>query len=132
MSQENVEVVRRAWEASLRHDNEAVFDLYDPRVEIVVQDSVEGPTTYVGVDGVREFFRDMLGVFDSLRSEVEEWIDAGDEVIAVMRNRARGRQSGVPVEGRDAHVWTVQNGKLRRLRIYPNKSEALKAVGLSE
>jgi len=50
MSQENVEVVRRAWEAFTRRDNEAVFRLYDPEVEIhdVFYDRV-----YQGLDGVR-------------------------------------------------------------------------------
>ena len=36
MSQENVDVVRRAWEAFERHDNEAIFPLYDPEVEVLL------------------------------------------------------------------------------------------------
>ena len=36
MSEENVEVVRRAWEASERRDNEAALALYDPTIEIHV------------------------------------------------------------------------------------------------
>ena len=67
-----------------------------------------------------------------LSNDVEEWIDAGDEVIAVMHIRARGRRSGVPVERREWDVWTLRDGKLWRLRIYATKSEALEAVGLSE
>jgi uncharacterized protein len=129
MSQANVEVVRRALEAFARRDNEAIFLLYDPEVEIshVVLGGV-----YRGFDGVRAFFRDWLAAWDEYRMEVDEYIDAGDDVIAVIHTWGRGKQSGVPVEARRAHVWTVRDGKVWRLRIYATKAEALKAVGASE
>lgn len=60
--------------------------------------------------------------------EVEEWIDAGDEVIAVLRLRTHGRQSGVPVDFHQAHVWTVKDSKLTRLRIFQSKAEALESL----
>ena len=129
MSQENVEVVRRAWEAFTRRDNEAVLRLDDPEVEIY---DVFYDRTYRGPDGVRDYFREWVSIFDALGSEVEEWIDAGDDVVAVHRSRGRGKRSGVPVEQRESHVWTLRDGKLRRLRIYRSKSDALKAVGLEE
>ena len=55
MSRENVEAVRRAWEAFARHDNEAIFSLYDPEVEIY---DVFYDRTYRGLDGVRDYFRE--------------------------------------------------------------------------
>jgi len=129
MSQENVDAVRSAWEAFTRRDNEAVFRLYDPEVEIY---DVFYDRTYRGLDGVRDYFGEWVFIFEALGSEVEEWIDAGDDVIAVLRSRGRGKRSGVPVEQRESHVWTLCDGKLRRLRIYRSKNEALKAVGLEE
>ena len=129
MSHENVEAVRSAWEAFTRRENEAVFLLYDPDVEIY---DVFHDRTYRGLEGVRDYFREWVSVFDALGSEVEQWIDAGDDVIAVLRSRGRGKRSGVPVEQRESHVWTLRDGKLRRLRIYRTKVEALKAVGLEE
>jgi hypothetical protein len=67
MSQENVDAVRRAWEAFERHDNEAIFPLYGPEVEVQNQflDRV-----YQGLPGVQEYFRDLLAVWDELGSEV--------------------------------------------------------------
>ena len=129
MSQENVEVVRSAWEAFTRRDNDAVFRLYDPEVEIhdVFYDRI-----YRGLDGVRDYFREWVSIFDALGSEVEEWIDAGDDVIAVLRSHGRGKRSGVPVEQHESHLWTLRDGKLRRLRIYRSRDEALKAAGLEE
>jgi ketosteroid isomerase-like protein len=127
VSQENVEVVRCAWEAFARHDNAAIFPLYDPDVEINFQDRV-----YRGLGGVRQFFSDWLTTRDEYGSEVEEWIDAGDNVVAFVHSWGRGKQSGVPAEAHSAHVWTLREGKLWRLRIYPTKADALNALGLSE
>jgi ketosteroid isomerase-like protein len=61
MSQENVEVVRRVYEASAKRDSEAVLALYDPDVVIDVTHGavgeVAGRTVHHGHDGLRTFFR---------------------------------------------------------------------------
>ena len=133
MSEENVEIVRRAWEASKRHDNDAVFALYDPEVELVaVANSTIDGRAYHGIDGVQEFFRDWLSAFVDFTSEVEEWIDVGAQVIAIVHTYGRGKRSGVPVEIHEAHLWTLRDGKLWRLQTFPTKAEALEAAGLSE
>jgi ketosteroid isomerase-like protein len=130
VSQENVEIVRRAWEAYMRHDNEAALAFYDPEAEL--NHPLDG-SVYRGLGGVRAFFRDWHAAWSELLSnDVEEWIDAGDDVIAAMHIRARGRSSGVTVERREWDVWTLRNGKLWRLRIYTSRAEALEAVGLTE
>ncbi len=81
---------------------------------------------------VREFFRDWVSDFDDFRSDVEEWIDAGDTVIAAVRASGRGKKSGIAVDSRDWHAWTLRDGKMWRLRIYDERHEALKAVGVEE
>ena len=133
MSRENVEVVRRAWEAFVRHDNEAALALYDPEIEIDVRHEARvGGGVYHGLEGVQRYFRDYLSVFGDVRSEVEEWIDADDQIIAMVRSHGRGRGSGVPVDMLEAHLWIVRGGKLRRLQTFATKAEALEAAGLSE
>jgi ketosteroid isomerase-like protein len=99
MSQENVEIVRQAWEAYMRHDNETALALYHPEAEL--RHPLDG-SVYQGLDGVRAFFGDWHAAWSELlANDVEEWIDAGDEVIAAMRIRARGRSSGAVVERRE-------------------------------
>ena len=130
MSQENVEIVRQAWEAFDRHDNKSALRLYDPEVEIHV--GLTGGEVYRGLVGVEDFFRDWLATWDDYGSKVEEWIDVGDHVIAVIRVWGRGRQSRVAAEERQSHVWTLRHGRLWKLRRYETRAEALKAVGLEE
>jgi ketosteroid isomerase-like protein len=129
VSQENVEVVRRATEAHRRHDNEAVFSLYDPEVEMEMRDLDGSIQIYRGLDGVRTFYRDFLEALTEWTTTVDEWIDGGNEVIAVLRITGQGRKSGTPFERREAHVLPVRDGKLSRLRVYRTRDEALQAVG---
>ncbi|MGZ5415431.1 MAG: nuclear transport factor 2 family protein [Aeromicrobium sp.] len=78
MSEEDVQVVRRAWEASDRRDTAALFALYDPAI---VWQSHYGPISgsYHGHDGVRQFFREWTDALDAFRAHADEcrWFDTG-------------------------------------------------------
>ena len=64
--------------------------------------------------------------------ESEEFIDAGDRVVAVLRMRATGRVSGITVERQDAMVYRTQAGAVVRIDYFNSKQQALDAVGLEE
>jgi ketosteroid isomerase-like protein len=64
---------------------------------------------------------------------VEEVIDAGgDTVVAVVRFRARGRTSNVPVDVRADLVHTLRDGESWRTRTYFDAAEAFAAAGPPE
>jgi ketosteroid isomerase-like protein len=72
-------------------------------------------------------------MWENLEDNIEELIDAGDDVISIVTTRARGRASGVEVEWKDnAGVWTIRDGKVIRVVWLPTRAEALEAAGLSE
>jgi uncharacterized protein len=130
MSEENVEVVRRAFEAYERGDVEAMLEEVDQEVQ---WKQIEEPAPVYGRDGVREAVQRWDETWDNLRAEVDEYIDAGDCVIALIRFRGLGRRSGVPVEMGSYHVFTVRNGKVARMyESGPKRADALEAAGLSE
>jgi ketosteroid isomerase-like protein len=122
-----VEIVRQALEAFRRRDNEATLQLYHSEIEIYGR--FDSSLAYRGVDGVRSFFRDQLDVMER-QWEPEEWIDAGDQVVAVLRVSGRGKKSGASFDSHESAVCTIRDGKLWRVRVYATKAEALKAVGL--
>jgi ketosteroid isomerase-like protein len=62
----------------------------------------------------------------------EEFADGGDRVVATVRFRARGRGSGIEVDGRLYDVFTLRDGKIVRMDQFTERSEALKAAGLGE
>ena len=133
MSQENVEVVRRAYAALDRGDREAAFALADPEIFVDATRRVFNPRTYVGTKGIREMAADMDDVWDEFRFQPTEFIDAGDSVVVVSRLHGKGKGSGIEVEQSVAGIWTVRNGRVVRIEVgYTDVHEALEAVGLSE
>jgi ketosteroid isomerase-like protein len=137
MSEENVEIVRRVFDAAARHDSETVLALYDPEIEFDTSRTGLGGLTqgaiYHGHEGMRSVYREWREGWDSYEEQVEELIDAGEHVISVVTVRARGRASGAEVElSHRGGVWTLRNGRVVKLVFYPTRQEALEAAGLSE
>jgi ketosteroid isomerase-like protein len=65
------------------------------------------------------------------RFEPERFIDVGDVVVVFVGVVATGRASGMPIQIPDAHVVTVADGRITSTRVYRDRKEALKAVGLA-
>jgi ketosteroid isomerase-like protein len=137
MSQENVEVVRRVYEAIARGDTAAVLAAYDPGVEwdfrgSPFRDFLRGDV-YHGHDGIRSFIHERTeDAWADIQDHLEELIDAGDHVISVVTSRGRGLASGVEVERAHAGVWTLRSGMIVRVAWMSTRAEALEAVGLRE
>jgi uncharacterized protein len=133
MSQENVEIVRRGVEALARNDWDTILAGCDPDVEWVEMPSL-GPdaATYTGTEELRDAVQSWTQKWTEYELEVSRYAQAGDEVVVLARERGRGTLSGVEVERHLGHVFTLQDGKVVRVRLYGNWSEALEAAGLSE
>ena len=85
---------------------------------------------YVGAAGIREYFRDMAEIWESIEFVPEEIRDLGDRLLVIFRQRARGRGSGVDVENRAACTYRLRDGVLIELRSYPEVAEAAAAAGV--
>ena len=91
-----------------------------------------GERRYTGLDGLRAFMLDWTAPWVTYRIETEEAIDLGERVLMLNRDRGRRVGSTQEVEGRLAALWTICDGKITRLDAYPDRADALKAVGLEE
>ena len=69
--------------------------------------------------------------FESVRTEPDEFIDAGDQVIVPHTHYMRGRD-GIETRARDTWLCTVRDDTIIRLCLYPQLQEALEAAGLKE
>ena len=136
MSEENVEIVRRLYEAVGRHDPEAVLSAYDPDVEIDFSKgplgSLMGDKVYRGHDGIRKMVRYRYEDFENVEDDCQELIDAGQRVISLVITRGRGRSSGIASEIRQYGVWTFRDDKIVRIDWFYSREEALEAAGFSE
>ena len=132
MSQEDVEIVRRAVEVFARDGTRGSFQgLVAEDVELHPAFEVTGGTSFVGGEGFARFMRHWTEDFDDWKLEVDELRDAGEAaVVARMRQSARGRVSGTPVELRYAMVFRLRGRQIVGMEVYMTDAEALKAVGL--
>jgi ketosteroid isomerase-like protein len=132
MSQENVEVVRRSFDAFKHHHFDAAVEMWDPEGEWTpaMAGAIE-TKVYRGTD-TRRYFDDLFESFSEVRIDHLELRDCDDHVLALYRLTVRGYDSGLPIEQLGGTVYEVRGGKIVYGRSYLSRREALKAVGLAE
>ena len=130
MSEENVEIVRRAFAYEMHGvgDRAVADEIFHP--DVVMNPMDEGP--FRGRDAMRDDIERWASAFDELTVTVEEIIDAGDRVLLVAHHKGRGRRSGVEVGTRFYEVYTLHEGKISRVDEFNERAKALEAAGLSE
>jgi len=133
MSQENVEMVRRAYEAFNRGDRDAAVADLAADCEYVASGAIPGATgIYSGPGGFKRFTEWLLDEFNDARVEINETIDAGDQVVVSVTSRGSGKHSGVETSWVTWQVWTFRAGKAVRGEGFRSRGAALEAAGLSE
>jgi ketosteroid isomerase-like protein len=131
MSEENVGLVHRVYEAMDAQDAAAIAELAAPDAVWVPDRRVgEGPVD--GRENVIRFFSDRAEMFAEIRTEIERLWDLGDRVLVFIHVIGRGRASDAPFDLRIAHLWTVRDGLLVRGEGFGSRDEALEAAGVSE
>jgi ketosteroid isomerase-like protein len=134
MSEENVEIVRQGWDAWLRGDLQGLLALLDPEVIWDTTHFHDWPeSAYYGPEGVERFLSEWLDVWDDYEVAVDEILAVPDgRVVTLLRQRGRGRESGLAMDMEHAQITTVRDGKVTRFDNYEDRSQALEAAGLSE
>jgi ketosteroid isomerase-like protein len=128
MSQENVEVVRNFTEAYLRGDHLGAVSYLAP--DVVYEVGQELPARRP--DDLVAMWKRWEAEWERIELIPEEYIDAGEQVVAVVRYSGRGRGSGIELEDRLFEVYTLRDGKVARKRDFKTRAEALEAAGLRE
>ena len=129
MSQENVETVERAIAAINARDLDGYLACCTENVELLTPLAPVG-AEYAGADGIRRFFTDIEDVGPNFRIEVQSARAVGENVIAFIRTSSTGRASGLVTDTEGTNVYDFADAKIKRIRIFWDRSEALKAVGL--
>ena len=133
MSEENVEMIRRAFEAYERVDLDAAVADIAPDSEYVAAGTVPGRTgTYRGPEGYKSFMAWLAEEFSDSHAQVDALIDAGDSVVLGATLRGQGRRSGIPATFTFWQVWRFADGKVVHGQGFADKGEALEAAGLSQ
>lgn len=83
-----------------------------------------------GFEGFVEAWRDWTGAFASFRIELEEMVDAGDNVVSLVRQIGIPKGADAEIETPGAAVWMLRDGRLRRVEFHLDRDAALRAAGL--
>jgi ketosteroid isomerase-like protein len=130
MSQENVEVVRRAVAAINDRDLDGYLACCSEHVELRTPLIVG---VYEGRKGIQRYFSDVEDAAPDFRIDINRVETVGpDQVLAFIRTRGTGRATGIPLGFEATNVYDLVDGQITRVRIFLDASEALKAVGLAE
>ena len=130
MSEENVDLVRRGYEHFAR-TGELDASLYAPDIEWHSAAEDPGQEVFRGVEGVRKLVSEVQEALDDFRTEPFEFLDAGDQVVAGLVHRGRGKESSAEVEMREWNVFLIRAGRIAAVHEYSQREEALEAAGLS-
>jgi ketosteroid isomerase-like protein len=130
MSQANVEALRRSVEHFVA-TGEPDWDAMASDIEVHDHDILDAGE-YRGHDGYVRWLQDFSAAWSDFSLVPEEYLDAGDRVVALFRITAVGAGSGVRVERQDAMVCEMRDLKVIRIDYFNNRSDALRAVGLEQ
>jgi ketosteroid isomerase-like protein len=140
MSRENVDLVHSSYEvlAELREEKPGILERafresFDAELEVRIPEAYpEGAQVFRGPVGLKRWVDSTREIWDEWRFEPEEFLDAGDQVVVLVRVVARGGSSGVSLDRKTAHVWTLRDGRVVRCEVYLDRSAAIEAVGVRE
>jgi ketosteroid isomerase-like protein len=130
VSQENVEVIRRIYAVWERESSPVPSGLLDPEIEWVnPPDAIERGTRR-GIEAFSDAADAVSDTFEGVGVDIDEILDAGDEVVVLATLHGRGRGSGADVERRQGYVWTLRDGKAIRFQWFNDPDAALTAAGI--
>jgi ketosteroid isomerase-like protein len=138
---QNADTIREATDrrnAFLRGElsSEGYAEGFDPQIEVLWRDRQEFPDVPQHLRGLAEVIAHTEQLRDAWIDrvwELLELIQAPDgRVVALVRQSGRGRQSGVPVVIHFFALYTIRDGKVRKMEIFRHRADALQAVGLCE
>jgi ketosteroid isomerase-like protein len=130
MSAENVERVQAALE-HFATTGEPAWDGLHEEVEVYDHDIMDAGD-YHGHAGFGRWLEDWAAAWSDYTMEPEDFLDAGERVVAFILLKTTGHGSGIALERHDAMVFELRDTKIVRLDYYNNRDQALKQAGLSE
>ena len=132
MSNENVAVVRGIYASWSNGDLRGGAELLDPHVVFIVRAPYPDPGVYHGTEELSGFMSRFLKQFETYTIELREIREAGDTVLAAIRQHGIGKSSGAEVKLDSYMVFTFRAGTIIRIDNVIDEQEALATAGLAE
>jgi ketosteroid isomerase-like protein len=132
MSRDNVEIVRRLYEAVNSFGIGAAVTFAHPDVEVVPPPNWPEASTLRGREQLQEVARQWMESFEAFEVEPERFVDPGGQrVLVYVRDKGRIRGSDTEIDSRLIHLWTLTAGRVIRWEVFADEAQALEAAGLT-
>jgi ketosteroid isomerase-like protein len=132
VSSSNVELVRAAFDAYLRGDEDAMLRPISPEIIVTQFPDQLDTRDYQGHEGFRQVMAEWIGTWDDWTIELVQAREIDGHVIATALQRGRGKASGVPIESEVTFVLTVRDAAIVRWQMFRTEQEGLDAVALEQ
>jgi ketosteroid isomerase-like protein len=129
MAENNRQVISKLYEAFARRDLQSLLEWIDPQIEITQTTLLPWGGTFQGQQGLMSFAGKLLASVDS-QVEMEEFVEAGERVVAIGHTRGHVRANQREFDVRAVHVWTVRDGKVLRFEAYIDTPKMLEALNV--
>jgi ketosteroid isomerase-like protein len=124
---EGAKIIASVYEAFERGDVQALSVLFDPRVRVRQSPLLPWGGIYQGYLGIMRFIAKLLEHVES-RIAVDEYLEAGEQVIVIGHTRGHVRATGKEFSVRFVHVWSLKDGRVVRYEPYVNTAKMLEAL----
>lgn len=132
MAEEDVQALRRIYDALSRWDVDELADDVAHDFEWLIPETLPWGGAHHGTDGVRALADVFEQHVEGLWADPDDFIDAGEEITVIGRFRGSGKRTGEEFETEFAHVWTIRDGVAARCRVYIDTARILAAIGEPE
>jgi ketosteroid isomerase-like protein len=125
----HAETIFAAYEAWSRRDVDALIEVVHPDAEArPILGANIGASVYRGREGLREWFRDLHQEWETFQTRVTKIDERGDRAVLTIDIHARGRASGVVIDGDLYHLVELRDGMILRLEAFQDKEAAMRAL----
>ena len=124
---EGAKIIASVYEAFERGDVQALSVLFDPRVRVRQSPLLPWGGIYQGYLGIIKFVAKLLEHVES-RVAVDEYLEAGEQVVVIGHTRGRVRATGREFSVRFVHVWSLKEGRVVLYEPYINTDKMLEAL----
>ena len=125
----NVELLTQLYDAFGRGDIPRVLAAFDPQIEWTSAEGAPYPGTFIGPDAILQAIFMRLGTeWEGFQALPTEYIDGGEQVVALGRYQGTYRETGKSMSAAFAHVWTIRDGRIVRYRQYVDSRKMAEAL----
>jgi ketosteroid isomerase-like protein len=127
--------IERLWagyEAWNRRDFEALAAFLSDDMEVVPVTDLPDMAPFTGREPAERFWESSVATWETLRFTPLGFEPHGDQLLVEVRVNARARGSGIELEERMGHLYTLRDGEFVRLQAFTSSAEARSALAYPE